>query len=53
MVRGAFIAEEPVPEPRRTHSGQWKPTEALIMHCGQMGRSQRTQLIPVSRSGWR
>lgn len=53
MVRGAFTAEEPVPEPPRTQSGHWKPTEALTMHSGQMGRSQRTQLIPVSRSGWR
>lgn len=34
-------------------SGQWKPTEALTMQSGQMGRSQRVQRMPVSRSGWR
>ena len=29
------------------------PTEALTMHSGQMGRSQRVQRTPVSRSGCR
>ena len=27
--------------PSRTHSGHWKPTEAGIMHSGQIGRPQR------------
>ncbi|CAM5336149.1 hypothetical protein SMICM304S_07835 [Streptomyces microflavus] len=53
-VRGV-LAEGwwPVPEPWRTQSGHWKPTEALTMHSVQIGRSQRVQLIPVSRPGCR
>ncbi|MGY3337405.1 hypothetical protein ACVW0K_003504 [Streptomyces filamentosus] len=43
----------PVPEPVRTQSGHWKPTEAEIMHSGQMGFSQRVQRMPVSVPGWR
>lgn len=43
----------PVPDPPRTQSGHWKPTEALTMQSGQMGLSQRAQRIPVSRSGCR
>ncbi len=39
--------------PSRTHSGHWKPTEAGVMHSGQMGRPQRVQEIPVGRSGCR
>ncbi len=39
--------------PRWAHSGQWKPTDALIMHWGQMGRSQRWQATPARRSPWR
>ena len=39
--------------PSRTQSGHWKPTEALTMHSGQIGRSQRVQRMPVSRSGCR
>ncbi|CAM5330763.1 hypothetical protein SHIRM173S_09653 [Streptomyces hirsutus] len=54
IVRGMeAVGAWPVPEPPRTHSGHWKPTEALIMHSGQIGRSQRVQRMPVSRSGWR
>ncbi len=53
-VRGAFARGScPVPEPLPTHSGHWKPTEALTMQSGQIGRSQRTQRTPVSRSGCR
>lgn len=53
-VRGWFaVGAWPVPDPSLTHSGHWKPTEALIMHSGQIGRSQRVQLMPVSRSGCR
>lgn len=43
----------PVPEPSRTQSGHWKPTEAEIMHRVQIGLSQRVQRMPVSASGWR
>jgi hypothetical protein len=39
--------------PSATHSGHWKPTEAGIMHSGQIGRPQRVQAIPVGRSGCR
>ncbi|MGY1803210.1 hypothetical protein ACI78T_08005 [Blastococcus sp. SYSU D00922] len=39
--------------PSRTHSGHWKPTEAGIMHSGQMGRPHRVQEMPVGRSGCR
>jgi len=39
--------------PARTHSGHWKPTEAGIMHSGQMGRPQRVHEIPEGRSGCR
>lgn len=54
MVRGlAAAGAGPLPPPSRTHSGHWKPTEALTMHSGQMGRSQRVQRMPVSRSGCR
>jgi hypothetical protein len=35
------------------HSGHWNPTDAGVMHSGQIGRSQRTQEMPVGRSGWR
>jgi len=27
--------------PSATHSGHWKPTDALIMQSGQIGRSHR------------
>ncbi|GLV76918.1 hypothetical protein Shyhy02_49180 [Streptomyces hygroscopicus subsp. hygroscopicus] len=52
---GGPAAEAPDPADTRplTHSGQWNPTEALIMHSGQIGRSQRVQLMPVSRCGCR
>lgn len=54
MVRGReAVGETPVPVPSRTQLGHWKPTEALTMHSGQMGRSQRVQRTPVSRSGCR
>ncbi len=33
-----------------TQFGQWKPTAALFMQSGQIGRSQRWHLIQVSRS---
>jgi hypothetical protein len=39
--------------PSRTHSGHWKPTEAGIMHSGQIGRPHRAQEMPVGRSGCR
>lgn len=53
-VRGCEAAGGcPVPEPSRTQFGHWKPTEALTMHSGQIGRSQRVQRMPVSRSGCR
>ena len=39
--------------PPFTHSGHWKPTEACTMQLGQMGRSQRWQVTPARRSGWR
>src|SRR3954469_3785247 len=39
--------------PLRTHSGHWKPTDALFMHLGQIGRSQRTHRTYVSASGCR
>ena len=39
--------------PSRTHSGHWNPTEAGIMHSGQIGRPQRAQAMPVGRSGCR
>ncbi len=54
IVRGAVAcAVRPVPLPPRTQSGHWNPTDALTMHSGQTGRSQRVQLMPVARSGWR
>jgi hypothetical protein len=39
--------------PSRTHSGHWNPTEAGIMHSGQIGRPHRAQEMPVGRSGCR
>jgi hypothetical protein len=39
--------------PSATHSGHWKPTDAGVMHAGQIGRSHREQVTPVSRPGWR
>ena len=33
--------------------GHWKPTAALFMHAGQIGRSQRWQRTPAGRSGCR
>ncbi|PNG98675.1 hypothetical protein SMF913_14700 [Streptomyces malaysiensis] len=52
---GGPAAEAPDPDDTRplTHSGHWNPTEALIMHSGQIGRSQRVQVMPVSRWGCR
>ncbi|GAA3662431.1 hypothetical protein GCM10022420_046130 [Streptomyces iranensis] len=52
---GGPAAEAPDPADARplTHSGHWNPTDALIMHSGQIGRSQRVQLMPVSRWGCR
>ena len=35
------------------HSGQRIPTEVGVMQSGQIGRPQREQETPVSRSGWR
>jgi hypothetical protein len=35
------------------HSGQRIPTEVGVMHSGQIGRPQREQETPVSRSGCR
>lgn len=53
-VRGRFAAGWwPVPDPSRTHSGQWKPTDASIMQSVQIGLSHRVQRIPVSLSGCR
>ncbi|GAA2655607.1 hypothetical protein GCM10009864_21510 [Streptomyces lunalinharesii] len=52
IVRGALArGAGPLPPPVRTQSGHWKPTEALTMHSGQIGRSQRVQRMPVGRSG--
>jgi hypothetical protein len=39
--------------PALAHSGQWKPTDAWFMQDGQIGRSQRWQEMPATRSGWR
>ena len=36
-----------------THSGQWWPTGAGIMHAGQIGLLHREQWIRVSSPGWR
>ncbi|GAA2833771.1 hypothetical protein GCM10010522_60070 [Kribbella solani] len=33
--------------------GHWKPTAALFMQDGQIGRSQRWQRTPAGRSGCR
>jgi hypothetical protein len=33
--------------------GHWKPTAALFMQSGQIGRSQRWQRTPAGRSGCR
>jgi len=38
---------------RRTHSTHCTPTGAGTRQAGQIGRSQRWQRTPVSRSGWR
>src|SRR3954463_15074716 len=35
--------------PSLTHSGHWNPTDAGVMHSGQIGRSHREQVTPVSR----
>ncbi|HET6832068.1 MAG TPA: hypothetical protein VFH44_12050 [Solirubrobacterales bacterium] len=35
------------------HSGQRIPTDVEIMQSGQIGRPQREQATPVSRSGCR
>ena len=48
-VRGSRTAACPA----ATQSGHWKPTDAGTMHSGQIGRSQRVQLIQVGRSGCR
>jgi hypothetical protein len=54
MVRGRVaFGRCPVPEPVRTHSGQWNPTDASTMQSVQIGRSQRVHVMPVSRPGWR
>ena len=37
----------------RAHSGHRMPTDVGVMHSGQIGRPQREQLTPVSRSGCR
>ncbi len=57
-VASGLTRHEPIPWytfclPVDVHSGQWKPTEAWCMHDGQIGRSQRWQLMPATRSGWR
>jgi hypothetical protein len=39
VVRGTRT----VRRPSATHSGHWKPTEAGVMHSGQIGRLQRWQ----------
>jgi hypothetical protein len=39
--------------PARTSSGHWKPTEAGVMHSGQIGRPQRVHEMRVGRSGCR
>jgi hypothetical protein len=39
--------------PPFTQSGHWKPTDACTMQLGQIGRSQRWQVTPARRSGWR
>jgi hypothetical protein len=49
LPRGVRAADWPA----RTHSGHWNPTEAGIMHSGQIGRPQRVQEMPVARSGCR
>ena len=38
------------PTTARTHSGQWKPTEATIWQSEQMKRSQRWQRTPAGRA---
>lgn len=53
-VRGREAAGVgPWPVRPLAQSGQWKPTDALTMQSVQMGRSQRVQRMPVSRSGCR
>jgi hypothetical protein len=39
--------------PSWMHSGHWKPTDADVMHSGQIDRPQRVHAMPVGRSGWR
>jgi hypothetical protein len=39
--------------PLLVHSGQWKPTDAVRMQSGQMGRSQRWHRTPARRLPWR
>jgi hypothetical protein len=39
--------------PDAEHSGQWNPTDAVLMHDGQMWRSHLWHLTPASRSGCR
>ena len=36
-----------------TQSGHWKPTDAGVMHSGQIGRPHRVQETPVGRPGCR
>ena len=36
-----------------TQVGHWWPTGAGTMHSVQIGRPQRVQCTPVTRSGWR
>ncbi|WP_232421791.1 hypothetical protein [Nocardioides sp. Iso805N] len=38
-----FRGVRTVDRPSARHSGHWKPTEAGVMHSGQIGRSQRWQ----------
>ena len=48
-VTGCRCTAAPAP----TQSGHWKPTEADVMHIGQIGRMQRVQLTHVVVAEWR
>src|SRR3712207_8520718 len=40
---GAWRGRRTPALPARTSSGHWKPTDAGVMHSGQMGRPQRVR----------
>jgi hypothetical protein len=51
--RGTWRGRRTPACPSRTQWGHWNPTEAGVMHSGQIGRPHRAQEMRVGRSGCR